>query len=267
MAQCIFCGSATEITKEHVWADWLKAHIPKQLLNYNAAVATEYADKPTELKVKLVAGDPHSRRVKCVCATCNNGWMSQLQQAAKPIIVPFFENREVALNEKQQKLVAGWSAMAVMCSEFGDRSRIAISQESRDILYAHQVPPRRNWRTWMGLYERDKWKARWSRHHICITSNEEEAEAFKRQTFFNTQSTTYAVGSIIFHTISSSVTPVVRDYALPHALRGKLFEIWAPQAAEIKLSPDNALSDQEAYGVATDFYNQLKAIIAGEERS
>ena len=29
MAQCIFCGSATEITKEHVWADWLKAHIPK----------------------------------------------------------------------------------------------------------------------------------------------------------------------------------------------------------------------------------------------
>ena len=90
--RCIFCGGGG-LSKEHMWADWLHAYIPR--------IAPEHRTRSTlihlenqEISTQRRAGDPHSRRIRCVCGPCNNGWMSALQEKTKPFMVPMLKVKE-----------------------------------------------------------------------------------------------------------------------------------------------------------------------------
>ncbi len=260
MATCIFCKAEAKLTKEHIWPDWLKNYIPKDMPDYLSAKTIESYEVPPEQSVKRIGGDPHSRRVKCVCAGCNNGWMSELQQAAKPIVVPIIEGMTVTLNKKEQKILAAWSAMSVMCSEQGDPPNIAIAQDLRDILFNHHVPPTRRWRTWAALHDRGELKTNWARTHFLLAQNEEETERFKKEPFYNSQSSTYMVGPLLLHTISSDVEDAVRKYRVLQELHPKVFEISPSQAAVVTLDPASALTDAEAVKVGHDWMERHKTM-------
>ena len=58
---------------------------------------------------------------------CNNGWMSDLQKLAKPILLPLIQGESFLLTPKQQKIVAAWCTMSVMTSDFFQPDRQAIS--------------------------------------------------------------------------------------------------------------------------------------------
>ena len=98
MGTCIFCGTDGKLTREHIWADWLKKYIPKDMPDYRAGtmVLGKPGDPPISDVGKRVGGDPRSRRVECVCGSrtfrgkqrgCNDGWMGELQEQAKPVDV------------------------------------------------------------------------------------------------------------------------------------------------------------------------------------
>src|SRR5215469_2737801 len=84
--QCVFCGTPG-VTKEHVWGKWLKPYIPRTMINYRKFHVSQDGQIP-DVKEELRAGDPRSLSVKCVCRTCNGGWMGDLQEAAKPVMIP-----------------------------------------------------------------------------------------------------------------------------------------------------------------------------------
>ena len=79
--RCIFCG----VTQEHMWANWLRSYIPRELTRHATSVEKVHP-RNTEQNIQTRTGDPHSRRIKCVCRACNNGWMSRLQENAKPFL-------------------------------------------------------------------------------------------------------------------------------------------------------------------------------------
>src|SRR5262249_31198261 len=87
--RCIFCNSLG-LTREHMWADWLRNYIPRVVQEHHVAVNTFFPKNPQNA-LRRRTGDPHSTRIKCVCRTCNNGWMSQLQKRAKPYLVPMLK--------------------------------------------------------------------------------------------------------------------------------------------------------------------------------
>ena len=198
MGKCIFCGFEGKLTREHIWADWLRAYIPKDMTSYEAGkVTVNMPGISDKVAAKKIAGDPHSRRVKYVCGTCNSGWMSQLQERAKPVVIPLIEGRGLKLSQRQQKTLAAWIAMAVMCSEFGDRTRIAIPQHDRDILYRHHVPPVANWRIWVAGYKTTERVPRWDHRVLTIVPEKEvDQAAFAAAPFYNTQSTTESGNSL-----------------------------------------------------------------------
>src|SRR5262245_4657141 len=128
MGTCIFCNrNDAKLTREHIWADWLTAYVTKDLINYEAAKVTVHRRGiPDDVLSNKVAGDPKSRRVKCVCVSCNTGWMKRIQDLAKPIVVPMLEGERVMIGRKERRIIAPWIAMAVMCSEFGKGQLQAI---------------------------------------------------------------------------------------------------------------------------------------------
>ena len=259
MGKCIFCGFEGKLTREHIWADWLRAYIPKDMTSYEAGkVTVNMPGIPDKVAAKKIAGDPHSRRVKCVCGTCNSGWMSQLQERAKPVVIPLIEGRGLKLSQRQQKTLAAWIAMAVMCSEFGDRTRIAIPQHDRDILYRHHVPPVANWRIWVASYKTTERVPRWDHRVLTIVPEKEvDQAAFAAAPFYNTQSTTYRVGELFVHAISASWRKCVVRHRL--VIPGNvLFEIWPPRTTGIAWPPARLLVDQEAGRIAAGFFDALR---------
>src|SRR5258706_8629356 len=107
--KCIFCDQGG-LSKEHMWADWLRDYIPRAMLEHIIGEVAIFPDK-RELTRKRRAGDPHSRKIRCVCEECNNEWMSQLQEDAKPFLLPMLTGIHTSLRRKGQTTLAAWVAM------------------------------------------------------------------------------------------------------------------------------------------------------------
>jgi hypothetical protein len=99
----------------------------------------------------LKAGDPLRSKVRVVCASCNNTWLSQLQQPAKPYRIPLFQGQRTALSSAAQERIAAWCTTATTTAEFVDPDphSIAVPQSDRDRLMNNRTPSP-NWRIWIG---------------------------------------------------------------------------------------------------------------------
>lgn len=146
---CIYCGG-TELTHEHIWADWLKIYSKREMTSYTTETALIDVDK-INLKRKKYQGDPLARKVRRVCRTCNNGWMSRLQETTKPSLVPLPIGSPATLHKRDLRLLSAWIAMATMIAEFDPTATVAISQEERTFLRMNPRPPS-HWRIWIGCY-------------------------------------------------------------------------------------------------------------------
>lgn len=156
---CIFCRG-TPLTREHIWPQWLRAHLPMPMLNYQALRATEHRQH-TDRSVATRSGDPHRWRVRAVCARCNNGWMSQLETRVQPILIPLLTGRTTRLTPPQQQTLACWAALKVMVAEY-DRTGHRVSHHMhRKRLMRRQLPPAHRWKILIGDYKRTAWVPRW----------------------------------------------------------------------------------------------------------
>lgn len=255
MGTCIFCSKTGKLTYEHIRADWLKRYLPKTRVNYEAGrVIVNRPGTPDAVTSKKVGGDPLSRRVKCVCESCNTGWMKELQDLAKPIVVPMLDGNAVSLRRREQRTLAAWVAMAVTCSEFEKGSLKAIHQKDREILYQHKVPPRTNWRIWLGRHRGKSFDD----HRALLILPEKKADhaAFAAAPTYNTQSTTYTVGEIFIHVVTSDWATCVRKYRIFPP--GVLVELWPPNGTPFVWPPGHILDDAEAAQIAAGFFYGLR---------
>lgn len=152
--RCIFC-QGFGLSKEHIFADWLRDYIPRQMLEHKTRKAHVHPLKGTQASVERRTGDPHSRRIRCVCQTCNNEWMSRLQEQARPFLVPMLIGETTSLHRRSQTTLAAWITVMVMVSEFVDRDMVAVSQAERAFVHERQKAPN-HWRIWIGAHERKK---------------------------------------------------------------------------------------------------------------
>ena len=116
--RCIFCRSSDRLTDEHIWGDWTKTYVERASKKH--AFQDIRIPKPGVHKLaenRLRAGDPLISKVRIVCAKCNSGWMSQIQERAKPFLVHLFKGQFHALNRRAQTAIAAWVAMATMTGE------------------------------------------------------------------------------------------------------------------------------------------------------
>jgi hypothetical protein len=90
---CIFCGDSGPLSKEEMWPTWLCNIFPdppsmayvartdraEETGGFTIGLRDRIIDKPGVVAV---------RQLKITCEGCNNGWMSRLQNDAKPILLP-----------------------------------------------------------------------------------------------------------------------------------------------------------------------------------
>jgi hypothetical protein len=123
--RCVFCGSR-DLTREHVLPDWLTE------IGLDREPAMHHAG-PLNRLPRQWSAKPFATTVKMVCAACNNGWLSQLEGEAKPVIAPLIRGEARRLPYDDQALIAAWTCKTALVS------LLISSDEAR--LSGYGVPP------------------------------------------------------------------------------------------------------------------------------
>jgi len=95
---CIFCSATTDLSREHLLPDWLQGVFP------NVDLVTHFRAIGRNDRHEWDAR-PFSERVRFVCVRCNNGWLSQLEAAVKPIMIPMLQHRPCVVDRRAQELL------------------------------------------------------------------------------------------------------------------------------------------------------------------
>jgi hypothetical protein len=138
---CVFCG-AKELTAEHVWPRWLARAAPapkRQVLHHRRRIdqRKQLAEAPTRW-----SGPSYTVTVHAACAECNNGWMSDLEGATKPLLEPMLKGQVRILERERQALLATWAFKTCVMLEFTYPRERAIQQSQCEWLSRHRSPPR-----------------------------------------------------------------------------------------------------------------------------
>lgn len=198
--KCIFCESPEKLTKEHIWADWLRGHLPRTgERNYHW---TRYGGGEI-IKGKVHRpGDAHSQRLQVVCGRCNSGWMGSLQEAARPILAPLLQDVWEPLDEHSQRILGRWATMTTMVIEFADPKTARVPQTHRDLLRTG-AGPLEGWYIWIGRHDPGADHPGYFNHFGWIAAGVDVStgQAVAHHHF---QTTTFTVGRLLIHTIMMS---------------------------------------------------------------
>ncbi len=121
-AGCLFCGrpwGEARRSDEHVLPQWMRKHetdlLKSTQTGYSAGFdlddqAREFIELPTLLTTKK--SSLLALKTRAVCADCNNGWMSRLEEAARPLIRQLAgaaqSGQPLLLTLEETKLLAVW---------------------------------------------------------------------------------------------------------------------------------------------------------------
>ncbi|KAB1160981.1 hypothetical protein F6X68_06645 [Micromonospora sp. AMSO12t] len=142
---CRFCGTTNrQITKEHVWPDWLREYLPAlrqygHIERWNSAGGRQQWQQPV-----LTA------TVRVFCGACNNGWMSQLEDAAKRIVGPMVVGNAVKLDANAQQTVANWVALKGLVAAQTSSVEQPIPESHYRRVYHLKGAPPNTMRVWIG---------------------------------------------------------------------------------------------------------------------
>ncbi len=149
---CIFCGG-TPISKEHVWADWMRPYLPRgqgrQLIQEGQFDNMSLTVRPGPLNVK---GDARSQKLKVVCGSCNSGWMSILQNTAKPVLLPLLTREHGAIAADEREILAKWTTMFTFVYSTSAPEYTTLKDSQRCAFMANKAPPQ-HWLYWCAPFD------------------------------------------------------------------------------------------------------------------
>lgn len=132
--ECIFCRGAAGNT-EHIVPLWYSREVPSQ----SVRVAHSYLNiETTESRVWNTPANVDFRS-KHVCALCNQGWMSNLEDAAKTYIGPMARGERCEISNLEHPIIGRW---AVKTAIMACTMRSAANRIVRR--HAHQLYDTRN---------------------------------------------------------------------------------------------------------------------------
>jgi hypothetical protein len=115
---CIFCGDdSTALTAEHVFPDWITSFYSSRVggplkgtieFGHLAAEGTSFR------------GTPFQQKIRAVCATCNNTWMSRLENSVQPYLRKMIVGETTRLRSNAQRALAFWCAKTSLILQYAN---------------------------------------------------------------------------------------------------------------------------------------------------
>jgi hypothetical protein len=126
---CIFCSATTGLGREHLLPDWLQGVFPDvDFVTHDRVIGRSARDR------REWDARPFRDKVRFVCQGCNAVWMSQLEDAVKPIMIPMLKHGPCVMDCRAQELLATWALKTCLVFHASQTSAPPIAPR---IHYAH----------------------------------------------------------------------------------------------------------------------------------
>jgi len=144
--KCVFCGTG-KVTLEHIWPVWIGKVLDEKYGIQKWQKIFPYKTFETKSLDSCV---------KRICRVCNNGWMSDLEDETKPILVPMMlaDSPAIELTPAAQQTLATWALKTMLMAAF-------LSPDARTFpppwiysrFYRERRPPDYNAVIWTAAYQ------------------------------------------------------------------------------------------------------------------
>jgi hypothetical protein len=133
---CVFCRQAGKLTNEDAWPRWLITHIVKKGAQVNQRWGSQ-------LGLTGFTSTKQNMTVRRVCSDCNNGWTSDLEVAAKPLLLPWIDGSRTRLLYHDQQVIATWAIKTAMMLQYSPlhKSGVVIPGSHYDALFGRKTSP------------------------------------------------------------------------------------------------------------------------------
>ncbi len=237
--QCVFCDREAN-SKEHLWPDWILERLGK--------------DQPTRRKIgkaipKIV---PNSvLEIRCVCISCNNGWMSALEKENIPLIGSLMQDIAAPLDESQQTLLSIWAlktAMVLDSVNAKERGHYYTRAECEALRLNRTIPDHTN--VWIGAYSREGYSADGTILSLDLPSAPKAAKA---------SLSTFVVGHLPIQVITIRPEPQHNNTRIeevkirPGQWDKLLLSIWPVEKRSIMWPPPLTFNNSGPQSIATLF--------------
>lgn len=120
--KCLFCGNGN-LTNEHIYPKWLFELIKLDSPTFQPSTtvylvsSSDHADKVEHAQWSSDEREIHYKdfKAKLVCSSCNNGWMSELENEVKPIIDDLLENKtNIPVHSEKAYALSRWAIIKII---------------------------------------------------------------------------------------------------------------------------------------------------------
>lgn len=248
VTECIFCGDPdpARLTWEHLWPRWSHKEIKRLMRKWHGVYGLHRIEELSvinaDVRVTKRGGDVHDMQVRCVCGgdvrSCNNRWMRELENRARPVLIPLMNGHQLRLSPEQQAIVAGWAAMKAMVAEYERSARVTTTQSERDYMRTVRLPPDRGWAIWIGRYERKEWPGYLGSAPFVYWPEPERAHLLGVPTTdFNGQVSFQILKKLFIQIIRCQVPSLVEKWRFDARASVVLRKIWPPSGYSFMWPP------------------------------
>lgn len=142
---CIFCGAKQPLCDEHIFGDWIRN------LGYTGEGVREIIPMGDGSRSLIERGGLFSKKLKIVCGTCNNEWMSRIEEAAKPLLVQMFNRPSqlrIVLNTNDQLALARWAFKTTVVAVYVDHVSAFPGAHRKE--FHNTLKPPQHTQIWIG---------------------------------------------------------------------------------------------------------------------
>ncbi|MBA9071634.1 hypothetical protein FHR71_005420 [Methylobacterium sp. RAS18] len=152
---CIFCGAAPT-TKEHLFPEWFDRAEWKGLAP--GVVQSRYWGASTESRTEhsQKQGRVSSETFSVACKTCNNGWMSRVEEEASIAFKGMFADPNFSLSTQLQESLARWAYMKHIVLSYDEPNHVFTAPADRTAFMATRSI-KEDYELHLGRIENNEW--------------------------------------------------------------------------------------------------------------
>lgn len=244
---CIFCEREGKLSKEHLWPNWLgKMYVRAGDEKYSFGSKT-YLDKELQRDgVHEKPGHLFSLKNRVVCQECNNGWMSEVEEEVKPIILKLIGGKKLKVSDLELKALSFWLAMKVVTAEFAEKkeSLEVTPQRERKAMMEHKKMPS-YFNIFIGVHSTGH-NSSWLRHSWTSAYSKDGPTPPLEGRRRNAQAISFMIGPVFFYVLNVRLLGFLPEKYFKF---GKLKKIF-PSKTHFVRWPQKALSRTETNIIA-----------------
>lgn len=250
--KCIFCGeggkSGNPMSEEHLWSEWMAPLLPKNKGTRYVEYAESFrATQPAGPKLlRDRQGGAIDKRYKVVCKRCNETWMSAMEMAVRPRLIPLIKGEPILLGECDRQMLADWimlKAFVVEHTSYRDfpAEPISSQQDREYFMLLRQLPF--GVRIWIAQHTSpEKWRSAVFGHNFGAAPPHGPLPPPPRPK--NTQIITLGIGALLVHifwTTSATLYSWIKFEGLVPPFR----ELWPMTKDDIRWRPLLTISEYD----------------------